>query len=72
MKKDSLGNPLPADVFLPLNSTPDQISQALSVNTFNLAVSVAIENGKTVIYDAEAKQATISDANGMTSFISHG
>lgn len=55
MKKDSLGNPLPKSVFLPTNATQEQILDAIAVNTFVLAASVSIENGKNVIYDAKNK-----------------
>lgn len=72
MKNDSLGNPLPQGIMLPMNATPDQLGHALAVNSFNLAASVALEKGKVVIYDASTKSATISEPNGMTTFISHG
>lgn len=72
MKKDSLGNPLPQGVFLPTNATHDELGHALMVNTFNLAASVALENGKTVIYDGKTKSATILDPDGAITFISHG
>lgn len=72
MKKDSLGNPIPQGVFLPLNATPEQRSHALTMNIFNLAASIALENGETVIYDANTKSAMILDQNGMIIFISHG
>ena len=71
MKKDSIGNPLPQGDFLQSNATIDELDRAMTVNSFNLAAAVALDKGNTVIYDAEAKSATVSGSDGMTTFIIH-
>ncbi len=70
-KTDSLGTPLPQSVFLQANATLAQLDRALTVNTFNLSASLALQKGREVIYDAAQKQAIITDQDGMASIISH-
>ena len=71
MRKDSNGNLLPNRVWLHTGASQGDIGNALTVNTFLLAAKMALESGKTVIYDKESKTATITDSNGITSYISH-
>jgi hypothetical protein len=68
---DSIGNALPKDVWLSSNATRDEIGRALTVNSFNLAVAVAMRQGKTVVYDSGTKQATIQRADGFVFFVEH-
>ena len=70
-KKDSLGNELPKDVWLQLNASQDEISSALTVKSFNIAVSEAMQRGHTVVYDSSTKQATIHREDGFVYFVSH-
>lgn len=71
MKKDTLGNPLPARVMLPANATQTEFHAAMSVNSFNLAVEIAMKQGKMVYYDDRAKKADIVNAIGIITEISH-
>lgn len=71
MQKDSNGNLLPNHVWLHTGASQDDIGAALTVNTFLLAAKIALESGKTVIYDKESKMATITDQEGNTLYISH-
>jgi hypothetical protein len=69
--KDSNGNELPKNIWLPSDATQEMIGKALTVNSFLLAVKVNIKKGKKVAYDQESKSATITDEQGRTMFISH-
>ncbi len=70
-QKDSAGNLLPKNNVLDKNATPAEIWRALTVNCFNIAVSIAMAKGLEVIYDASTNSATISEPDGMDSFIFH-
>ena len=69
--KDSIGNLLPEGVGLNAGAKLGERLRALTVNSFLLAVEVALINGKTVIYDATLKEAAITDQDGQTYFASH-
>jgi len=69
--RDSLGKCLPMVVSLPLGASWEQIGKAMTVNTFNLAAKIALENGEMVIYDRERKEAKITDKEELISIISH-
>lgn len=71
MKKDSMGNELPSPVKCGAGVPAWQVGVALSVNTFLLAVDMAMKNGKTVIYDRNTNTAAITAASGMISTVSH-
>lgn len=71
MKKDTLGNPLPARVMLPANPTQNGITAALSVNSFIRAAEAAIDRGYKVYYDATAKKANVVNPIGIITEISH-
>jgi hypothetical protein len=68
MRKDSIGNELPKSKWV---SNPNELGEALATNTFLLACEIALSKNKIVIYDKETKSATITDENGLVSFVSH-
>ena len=70
-KTDSVGNLLPEGIRLNAGVTADELSKALTVNTFNLAAAVAMSKGHEVVYDARTKTATIEYADGSIGEISH-
>lgn len=70
-KKDSIGNDLPQSIFLRSDATTEQIGQALTINSFNLAVSMSLQKGLLVIYDKDRKQATVTGIKGFTYTLSH-
>lgn len=70
-KKDSIGNDLPQSIFLRSDATTEQIGQALTINSFNLAVSMSLQKGLLVIYDKDRKQSTVTGIKGFTYTLSH-
>ena len=57
--KDSVGNELPKPVMLKLDASPEEMDKALTINSFLLAATMAINKGKVVIYDENQKEADI-------------
>ena len=68
MEKDSIGNLLPKPKLV---NNPNELGNALVINSFLWACKTALSNNETVIYDKETKTATITDKNGRVSFVSH-
>ena len=69
--KDSFGNKLPNSGWLYSNDNGGGLGKALAINTFLLAVQVAMDKGNLVRYDKERKVATITDEKGFISTVSH-
>lgn len=69
--QDSMGNPIPSAPFKYGPMTEEEVDKAITINTFRLAVEVALSDGNTVVYDADAKMATVNDRNGSSRFYFH-
>jgi hypothetical protein len=71
MKTDSTGTPLLDGIYLNSNNTIEDLDKALVTNTFLLACLSAMDNGRTVIYFPERKEANITMENGSIFIVSH-
>ena len=69
--KDSFGNELPKLVVLWMPCTDAQRDYALAMNSFLLDAEMAMQNGFTVEYNAEAKIAKIRRGQGHERIIFH-
>lgn len=69
---DSNGNPIPTPISFDNEDLPgDKLSEALSINMFNMAVDVSLQNGDSVEYDSTEKAAVITTPVGEISVIRH-
>lgn len=68
---DSLGNELPDGKYLMPYPSPEEISEALALNTFLLVCKVAKQKGHLVIYDRSKRMAAITGKNGLTTIVTH-
>ncbi len=64
--KDSMGNKLPIKILLYKSK---KIDKAIKLNTFLLAIDIALDKNKKVIYDKKTKTATIIEENGYERLI---
>ena len=71
MKKDSYGNDLPEPIFLANESSMEKITDAMVMNSFLIAVGIAMKAGHSVLYNADTKSATISNHAGIDSIVRH-
>mgnify|MGYP006953641700 CR=1 FL=1 len=70
MTEDSYGTPLPKSVLLNTNSSAEELSKALTVNTFLLAVELNMQKNNLVRYVPEEKTAYITE-DKFTTIVQH-